>query len=154
MQWVSIPIVNLQEKAWSTEVTFQSQLPVEHVNVGTGRNHIPMVMTVIFLVMPAYMKTFAETLWPMTHRHPGVIQLIQTLDMNSVIFLFVVMSFFFLSLIYSECSLLFPNVLQYGVRFKLKNSLRKIWHIFHIRFCDMSILRFHLRESRDGGAVD
>ena len=34
--------------------------------------------------------------------------------------------FLFLSLIYSECSLLFPNVLQYGVRLKLKNSLRKI----------------------------
>ena len=89
-----------------------------------------MVMTSIFLVMPAYMKTFAETLWPMTKRHPGVIQLIQTLDMNSVIFLFVVVSFLFLSLIYSECSLFFPNVLQYGVRFKLKNSLRKSYMFF------------------------
>ena len=94
LQLLPIPIVNLQEKAWSTEVTFQSQLPVEHVNVGTGKNHMPRVMAVIFLVMPAYMKTFAETLGPMANRHPGVIQLTQTLDLNSVISLLVVKSFF------------------------------------------------------------
>ena len=32
------------------------------------------------------------------------------------------------------CSWLFPNVLQNCVRFKLKNSLRKILRVFHIRF--------------------